>query len=131
MCIYWDIIIKLNLVSIYRQRIIKILFCFVFLWGEFLRFTSYQLSKIKYNNISYSQHNLHYICMIYLSDNWKFVLLTTFTHFTYLASLASDNHWSLFCFYEFFVLFCCFLDSSYKWEYTVFVFLCLDIFHLA
>ena len=59
---------------------------------------------------------------IYSSYNWKFVPFDRFPLFLPLP--RPYNHFSPFCFYVFFL----FPDSTYKWYYTVFVFLYLTYF---
>ena len=54
-------------------------------------------------------------------------LLTTFTHFAHPHASAPSNYQSVLCIYEFGFLFL-FLDSTYKWDHVVFVFLCLTDF---
>ena len=64
-----------------------------------------------------------YIPRTYSSYNWKFVPFEQYLSIS-LTSQASDSHNSTLCFYEFGF----FLDSTCKWYYTVYVFLCLTCF---
>ena len=68
--------------------------------------------------------------MTYLFYNWKFVPLTPLHPFQSPPKPSSGNHESVLCICElgFLVLF---LDSTYKWDHTAFVFLCLTDFILA
>ena len=61
----------------------------------------------------------------YLITNWKFVSSDYFYPFLLPPTSVFGNYQSvsLSCF--------CFSVSSYKWDYTVFVFVLFDIFHLA
>ena len=75
---------------------------------------------------------VHYLPMIELFYNWKFVPLNPLQYVTHSSTfLLSGNPlvcslWVCFCF-VILVLFC-FLDSTSKWKHTVFVFLCLTYF---
>ena len=95
----------------------------------------WQLSSVSYGSISYS-HHIHYIPRTYLSYNWKFV---PFDHLPpspprpspcplHPLPLITTRIWSLFLrvWLAFFVVI--FLDSTYKWDLTVFVSLS-DSFH--
>ena len=59
------------------------------------------------------------------SYNWKLYSFTTFTRFPYLTTPTPANI-NLLSFREFNV----FLYSTSKWDYTVFVFLCLTYFSI-
>ena len=77
--------------------------------------SGFEIDLIK--NIYYSQHAVHYIPRTYLSYNWKFVPLTTFTHFTTPNPYLWQNR-SFLCIYEHDIF-----NSTYKWDH-IFVFLC-------
>lgn len=61
---------------------------------------------------------VHYILRPYLSCNWKFISLTTCTHFTHPSATISGNHQSALCIYKFGGVFCfCFFCIRFhiKW----------------
>lgn len=73
---------------------------------------------------------LHAIIKTPMISNWKFVPVTVFTHCPHPSphNPISGNHQSIFYFYKFgfFVL-----DSTYKWNHTIFTFLGLmQIFNI-
>ena len=85
-------------------------------------------------------HSVHFIPVAYLFCNWKFVplnfphLFPSFLHPTCCLSVpllcpATIRLFSvsmtLFLFCLFLCFFVCFLDSTHKWNYTLFVFLWL------
>ena len=68
-----------------------------------------------------TNHAVHYIPRTYLSYNWKFAHLTTFTNplpLPLAKPICSLYLWAWVFFFFFF------LDSIYKWDH-IFVFLCL------
>ena len=79
-------------------------------------------------------------CCLYISFLWliyfvtgSLYLLVSLTYFTHLPTpLPTGNHLFVLCIYDFvsvlLCLFFCFLDSTYKWNHVVFVFLCLTYF---
>ena len=69
--------------------------------------------QIYKSTVNYSHHGVYYIPRTYLSYNLKFV---SFDHFHPFLSLATANLFSM----SFGVL-----DSSYKLDHTVFIFLSL------
>ena len=87
-------------------------------------------SKILHN-YCYIPHTVHFIPMNHLFHNWKSVPLKLphlFLFSFYL--LPTGNHLFLFCICDcfssvVFVHLFCFLDSTYKWNWTVFLFLWL------
>ena len=97
-----------------------------------------QFSKTKvtiqsyYNIVDYIPHAVHFIPMTHLFYNWKFVPLnlphlfhsSPHTPPLWQPPVCSLYLWVCFCFVTFVHLFC-FLDSVYKWNHTVFVFLWL------
>ena len=92
-------------------------------------FKIYYLSNFQiYNIVNYSHHAVHYI-------SWWFIYLITRSVYLFTPSpicqaptpaLPATNLNVLFLW----VLFC-FLDSTYKWDHTVFVFLCLIYIYLT
>ena len=82
------------------------------------------------NVIDYIPYSVLFISVTCLFYNWKFILLITFTFFIHLFTLlpASNQQFVLYIWVCFFVLFC-FLDSTYKWNDVVIVFLCLIYRH--
>ena len=93
---------------------------YFFLSWELLRFP---LNSIICNIIKYSHHAVHYTPVTYLLQNWKFLsrclspILPTPSPTLWQPSIFPLYLWVLFS------LFICFVDSTYKWNYMVFVFL--------
>ena len=98
--------------------------------------------KSSYHPVSYKAINLlhitlthiiNFILLIYSFCNWKFVFINL-PYYLYSLSthFHSGNHLLVHCIYGFvsvFVgFFICFLDSRYKWNQGVFVFLCMTYF---
>ena len=92
--------------------------------------SSYHMSAFRYYNIiDYIPWAVHFISMTHLFYNWKFVPSNhphLFHPFPPIP-LCSSNHLFVFCLYEscFVYSFVWFLDSTYKWTHTVYIFLCL------
>ena len=100
------------------------------------RYSSYHLSPFKYCLIiDYIFHTEHFMPVTNLFCNWSFVLLNlphlffSFSHHPSLSQppVCSLYLWLCFCFVMAVSLFCS-LDSTYKWNHTVFIFLCLNYF---
>ena len=70
---------------------------------------------MQYCNINYSNYSVHYV-LWHLFYNWKFVPFDPFTHFTTLPLAVTNLLW-VWCFV--------FLNSAYKWDHIVFIFLWL------
>lgn len=117
-CIYCKMIIILRLTSV----TIFSYTCFFFYW-EPLRSTVFQLSNMQYRVISCSHHTVYYISRTYLSLNWKFVC--TFWSPSPISPILYPSPPVITNLYEWVWSFWCFLDSTYKWEHTAFIFLCL------
>ena len=72
------------------------------------------------NNIDYIPYVVHYIPVTYSFYKWSLHLLIAFTYFACSHPLPSDNH--QFVYKSVSVLFICFLDSIYKWNHIVYIF---------
>jgi len=85
-------------------------------------------------NIDYIPCAVHYFLVTCFIHSGFYVLIP-FTYFVSLI-LPSGNHQFVLCIYEYVFIFVItvhlfyFLDSTYRWKYTVFVLLCLT-FHLG
>ena len=79
---------------------------------------------MQYSSSNYSHHAVHYIPQTYLFYTWEFAVLTKFTVLPTSHPLPLAYQSVLYtCEFSFL-----FLDSTYKWDYTVFFFLSLMYF---
>ena len=93
-----------------------------------LEWVATSFSKSPWSNhsrINYSHHAVCYIPWTYLSYNWKLVPFDHLAPFTCYLPLTTTKLFSV-SMSSIFVH--CFLDSTYKWDCMVFVFLCLTYF---
>ena len=91
--------------------------------------SSYHLSPYKVMTILLTIFSMLYISSLWLiyfvtGSLYLLIPITYFTSPVWQPHFCSLYLWVCFCFVLFFHLFC-FLNSTYKWNQTVFVFLCL------
>ena len=118
-CMYCKMITTISSVNIYHHHSYK----FFLMMRTFKIYSLRSFQKLQCRIVNYNHDDIHYIPRTYLiTGSLPFDHLYSFSLFPSL-DLWQPPFCSLFLWVPFF-----FLDSTYKWDHTVFVFLCLTYF---